>query len=43
MSKRYREYRKYGHGRIVSALHAPTFGQLLVSVCVAGFILGILL
>jgi hypothetical protein len=41
MLARYREFRRFGHGRIVSAMHAPTHWQLLLAVCCGGLALGI--
>lgn len=43
MRDRYREFRKFGHGRILSVLHAPTQLQFLAGICVTGVILGFIL
>jgi hypothetical protein len=41
MLARYREFRKFGHGRVVSILHAPTIKQVLFGSVLLGIALGI--
>lgn len=42
MIERYKLYRSYGHGVIISAIQAPTAMQIIVTSCIVGIILGVL-
>jgi len=43
MIARFRVYRSYGHGIVISAMLAPTPKQMLIAASIGGLILGVIL